>query len=501
MAASSPFMAHRAGEAMETTALERLDSFPYRHRVSELMTAPVTTIDAARPIVEAAILMAERRISSVIILDGNGKSCGILTERDVLRLVAGGSGELARPVSAAMTAPVHTIEANAPVYRALARMARLGVRHLPVVDDDDRPVGMLTSGALLKQRASLALTLGDEIALAVDGAALRAINNKLPALVRALRAEDVSATQASAVVSGVTRDLSARAGELALAEMVSAGRGGAPAPWCLLVLGSAGRGESLLAPDQDNALIHEGGAADDTWFAEFAERFNRLLDDAGVPYCKGGVMAKNPAYRHSLADWRALIDSWIARPQPEALLGTDIFYDFVAVLGERYMAGYLREHAIRAASSSPAFLRLLAASGERVPSATDLVGRLRTKHGRIDLKRHGLFPIVAGARVVALAWGSTATATDLRLAEAAAKGAFARDNALSLAEARGIIVEAILDQQLADIAAGRAADNTVDPKRLGRAGTSRLRKALGVAAETPELVREALTNRPVGSAS
>jgi CBS domain-containing protein len=484
---------------MDTTALERLDSFPYRHRVSELMTTPVTTIDAARPIVEAAILMTGQGISSVIILDDFGKLHGILTEHDVLGLVAGRSS-LAEPVSAAMTTPVHAIEADAPVYRALARMARLGVRHLPVVDSDDRPIGMLTSGALLKQRASLALTLGDEIAHAASGPALRAMHDKLPALVNALRGEDVSATQASAVVSGVTRDLTARAGELALAEMLSAGRGRAPAPWCLLVLGSAGRGESLLAPDQDNALVHEGGTADDLWFAEFAERLNRLLDEAGVPYCRGGVMAKNPAYRHSLADWKALLDSWIARPQPEALFGTDIFYDFVGVLGEHRLAASLREHAIRAAGRSPAFLRLLAAASQEVPSATDLIGRLRTRQGRIDLKRHGLFPIVAGARVVALAWGSAATATDERLANAVEKGAFPKDAALSLTEARAIIAEAILDQQLVDIAAGRLPGNGVDPKRLGRGGTSRLRNALAVASGTPELVREALTNRPIGPA-
>lgn len=500
MVAWLPPIARRAADAMDTTALERLDSFPYRHRVGELMTGPVVAIAQDRPVAEATRLMSERRISSVIVLDGEGRLHGILTERDVLRLVAAGPGGLAKPVLSAMTTPVHAIEADAPVYRALARMARLEVRHLPVVDDHNRPIGMLTSGALLKQRASLALTLGDEIALAPDGSALRAIHDRLPALVRALRNEDVSATQASSVVSGIGRDLAARAGELALAGMKSAGQAEPPAPWCLLVLGSAGRGESLLAPDQDNALIHEGEPGDDAWFATFAAHVNRLLDEAGVPYCTGGVMAKNPAYRHSLADWQAQVDTWVARPQPMALLGADIFYDFAAVLGTRRLAGALRQHATSAARSSPAFLRLLAAAGAEIPRATDLLGRLRTREGRIDLKRHGLFPIVTGARVVALAWGSTATATDMRLADAAAKGAFAEDAARALTDARGVIVEAILDQQLEDIAAGRIPDNRVDPKRLGRRAASRLREALAVAAETPELVHAALSSRPITSA-
>lgn len=484
---------------METAALERLDSFPYRHRASELMTAPVVTIDAARPAIEAVHLMVERGISSVVVLAKDGRLAGIVTERDLLRVLAAGTGWLAGPVSAAMTTPVHAIEADAPLYRALARMARLGVRHLPVVDDHDRPIGMLTAATLLKHRASMALTLGDEIALAPDGSCLRALHDKLPALVQALRREEVTAAQASAVVAGVIRDLTSRAGELALAEMAAAGHGTPPAAWCLLVLGSAGRGESLLAPDQDNALIHEGSASDDAWFAGFAGRLNRLLDEAGVPYCKGGVMAKNPSFRHSLADWRAQIESWIAQPQPESLLGVDIFFDFVGILGERRLAGALRRHAVRTAARSPAFLRQLAAASEHVPSATDLFGRLRTHEGRIDLKKHGLFPIVAGARAVALAWRLEATGTDARLAEAAAKGAFALEAAQSLIEARGIIVDALLDQQLADIAAGLPAGNRLDPGRLGRDTISRLRKALSTAAQTPELVHDALTNRPIAA--
>ena len=81
-----------------------------------------------------------------------------------------------------MGSPVHGIDADALVYRALARMARLGVRHLPVIDEAGRPLGMLTARGLLKQRASLALTLGDEIDHAADAATLRAAFAKLPAL-------------------------------------------------------------------------------------------------------------------------------------------------------------------------------------------------------------------------------------------------------------------------------------------------------------------------------
>lgn len=482
-------------EAMELSTLERLDSFPYRHRARELMKAPLVTIDPGRSIADAARLMTGRLVSSVVVLDDEGRAAGILTERDVLRLVARDPAHLVRSMADEMSRPVHGIDGEALIYRALARMARLGIRHLPVLDETGRPFGMLTAGALLKQRASSALTLADEIEQAGDGAALRAAHDKLPALAAALRREDVPATQVSAVIAGIVCDLTEKAGRLALAALSEQGRGDAPARWCLLVLGSAGRGESLLAADQDNALVHDGDDQSDAWFAAFGQRLNALLDAAGVPLCKGGVMAGSPAFRKSLSAWRATIESWIVRPRPEALMNVDIFYDFVAVLGDRGLAVELRRQAMDAAAGSPLFLRLLADANDNPGSAFDLFGRMRTAKGRIDLKRYGLFPVVAAARVIGLAWRSAATATDLRLAEAAAKGAVSAEIVSDLTAARATVVEAILDQQLADIADGRAPSNGVEPRRLGRAAAKRLRQALETIATAPDAVHDALSNR------
>src|SRR3546814_3145603 len=79
----------------------------------------------------------------------------------------------------------------------------------------------------------------------------------------------------------------------------------------MLILGSGGRGESLLSPDQDNAIIHAGSTEDDGWYARAGERIAALLDDAGIPYCKGGVMAKNTGWRGNQGQWRSRVTDWI----------------------------------------------------------------------------------------------------------------------------------------------------------------------------------------------
>ncbi len=484
---------------MDTTARDRLDSYPYRHRVDDIMSAPVVSMPPSASAAEAAAMMVARSVSCVVVCDEGGRALGILTERDVLRLAAASPRRLDQGLRETMSGPVHGIEAGALVYRAIARMARRGVRHLPVLDGAGRVVGMLSARDLLRQRAALALPLGDEIEDARDSGVLADVHRRLPALARGLRDDGVPPTQIAAVLASITRDLTARAAELALAAMRAAGEGEAPARWCLLVLGSAGRGETLLVPDQDNALIHEGAAGDAPWFERFGGHINRILDEAGVPYCKGGVMAREAAWRRSPAQWTAAVDGWIAKPRGEGLLDVDIFYDFVAVSGERALADALRAHATRAARHASMFLMMLAVGHVGAGAPLDLLGRFRTRDGRLDLKLHGLLPIVSSARAIALGAGSDAVATDARWQAAVGAGACSADEAAGLVEARAVIVEAILDQQMADIAAGVAPGNTVEPARLSRAGRDRLRGALRTAATAPILARDALSGRsPTG---
>lgn len=478
-------------------ALQRLDGFAYVHRVAEVMVAPVLTAPSQATLQQTAARLQAHRSGSCLVVDGDGRAVGVLTERDLLNAVGRlGAAALERPLSAFMSTPVQSIAPDALLYRAIARMDRLRLRHLAVLDADGRPLGMLTVRALLRVRAGRSLAIGDAVETAPDAATLRAAHDELPALARNLLAEGIAAGNVSAVVSAVTRDITARAAWLAESEMQAAGEGAAPAPWCLLILGSAGRGESLLAPDQDNALIvaDDGAAQIDGWFGRWSERINAILDAAGIPLCKGGVMVRNRAFRRSESEWREEIGRWIRQPAGEALLNVDIFFDALPVAGDAALADRLFAFARAAAAQAPPFLRLLAEAGTAHRPPLGLFGRLKLENGRVDLKRGGLLPIVAAARVMALKTAAADTGTDQRLAAAVAAGRIGSDNAAGLVLARGVLVRTILNQQLTDIEAGQAPGNRIDPRRLTRAERADLKQALRAAGESSALVQDVLTS-------
>lgn len=464
---------------MDLTALSRIDPFPYQHRLSEVMTAPAATVAAEATLADIAREMQARNVSAVVMVEPDARPVGILTERDLVGLLADRRAAAADlPACAVMSKPVVAMPPDTLLYVALARMQRLGIRNLVVIDPvDGRVVGQVNTRRLLSLRSQTAATLAEDILQAKTGADMSSVQRRLPTLAQALLAESVGARQVAAVISAVTCEMSARAAALAEQEMLAEAWGPAPAPWCFLVLGSAGRGETLLAPDQDNALVHAGSKDDSPWFAELGKRAADLLNAAGIPYCTGGVMAMNRECRHSLDGWRARLDLWVDDPAPEALLNADIFYDFQPVHGDFGLAAELRAHAVDVGRSTLLQRLLVKSIGEK-GTALNIFGGFRQKRGRMDLKRGGLLPIVAGARVMALKLGIAATATSARWAAAAEARLISTDDHARIEDAHEMLLGLILVQQIEDLAAGRAPGSSVELKKLLGLDRDRLKEAL-----------------------
>jgi DNA polymerase-3 subunit epsilon/CBS domain-containing protein len=383
-----------------------------------------------------------------------------------------------------MSVPVIAAPEQTFLYRVLGLMARRGLRYLAATGPDGAVSGVFTLRSLLQERALTTLSLGDQIAAAEDSAMLARVQAELPGLAAALLADGLDARQVAAVISAEGRAMTARAAELAERIMLDEGRGPAPAPYCLLVLGSGGRGESLLAPDQDNAVIIDDDyagdldAADD-WFTVWAGHLNRLLDEAGIPLCKGGVMARNRAWRKTLAEWCAQVDAWVANPKPENLLNVDIFFDFAPVLGRDALAWQLRAHALDDAERARVLIHAMAedAGGHGVPVGF-FGGFRKDERGRTDLKAGALLTLVCGARVMALAHHVGATATPERLMQASEKAGAGAADARMMIDIHQLVLSLILNQQIADIAAGIPPSNGIDTARLGRDQRKTLKQAL-----------------------
>ena len=212
-------------------------------------------------------------------------------------------------------------------------------------------------------------------------------------------AEGVSAREIAAVISSELDALTGRAGVLAERRMIAEGQGDPPCAYALCVLGSAGRGESLLAMDQDKTmpsfLSRESRAPPQTMVSRLGGIVADILHETGVPYCKGGVMARNAAWRGSRETWRERIADWIANSSPADLFSVDIFFDLAGVHGDAALANELWRAAFDAAQGNAAFAKLLAeAAGEVEPGRTMFSEVSALRAAASTQESRGLFGIV-----------------------------------------------------------------------------------------------------------
>ena len=479
---------------------EKIDSFAYRNRAGDIASKPARFIGGGELVQAGLAVMMQERVSSLFVT-GDGRpahsgQCGIVTERDVLRAFAAhGAAASGMRLDAIMCRPLEAVSETAFLYAAAARMERRRIRHLAVVDDAGLVIGALSARDLLATRTSQALALGDEIEAAQDGRSLAAAWAKLPRVSAALVGEDMDGRDLAQVVSHEIAGLTARAAAIAAEELRAQGRGEAPCNYAVLVLGSAGRGESLLAMDQDNAIVFERGAPggpEDAWFEALAGRMNDLLHEAGVPLCKGGVMARNPQWRGSLAEWRARVATWVERSRPADLLSVDTFFDLRAAYGHMGLAEELRAAAFGAAHGRNAFAKLLVETAAPMEAALGMFGRFRTNEGRVDLKKSGLFRIVCGARALAIRHHILAFSTRERLEGVRALGKGGDQDLERVIDAHGLFLTLIARQQVADIATGRPPSNTVDISRLSRLERDRLVEALHALDPLDTLIKDLL---------
>jgi CBS domain-containing protein len=112
----------------------------------------VATIEPGRTLSEAAKVLAERRIGSLLIVDGHKPVSGIISERDIVRAVAGhGAAALEEPVSRFMTEKVLTCTGETSITDVMEMMTQQKFRHVPVVEGG-RLVGIVSIGDVAKER-------------------------------------------------------------------------------------------------------------------------------------------------------------------------------------------------------------------------------------------------------------------------------------------------------------------------------------------------------------
>jgi CBS domain-containing protein len=451
--------------------------------ISDLIKKRPVTIDINSTIRQAAELMSEKNVSSVMIMQGR-QLAGIITDRDLRKrcIAAGVSAD--RPVSQIMTTNLETIQESTMAIQALMTMTRLHVHHLPV-KRDQQVVGMLTATDLARHQSTNSAFLASDIRKAATVDDLALISNRLSDLQFQLANSSASAMHIGEAISSITDSLTAR-----LIEMAEAALGAPPVDYVWLCGGSQARREQTSHSDQDNALLISDELKPEhaDYFEQLAKRVCDGLNACGYIYCPGEAMATNPKWRQTLQIWRKYFNTWINKPEPMALMLSSIFFDLRPVYGEVELFNELRSDILNKTRGNGIFTAFMAANAlqHRPP-----LGFFRTfvlihggKHDdTFDIKHRGIVPITDIARVFALDRGLTPVNTTERLEAAAETTVLSREMGENLVDALEFIASIRILHQAEQIRKGIKPDNYLSPEELSDLERRHLKDAFRVIQE------------------
>lgn len=310
---------------------------PYQSTDNATLSLPVTHIMSDRLITttenttihEACTLMTDARVSSIMVVK-EGCLIGIVTDRDLRSRVLAKSLSSQRPIVEVMTVNPSTLDSSALSIHAQLLMSEKNIHHLPIVNLQNKPIGMLTITDILRHQQVSPLLMVSQIHRKKTVDELAAVCERLPQLVINLIVADLSPADVGEVLAAITDNLTRRLIALALEKF-----GEPPMEFNFLIFGSQARKDQSLGSDQDNGLMLERNPTieEKYYFQQIAGFICDGLDQCGIPYCPGNIMCTNETWCLSREKWQQKFSHWISSSSPRSLLNASIFFDIRSIYG------------------------------------------------------------------------------------------------------------------------------------------------------------------------
>jgi len=454
-----------------------------------LMTTPVRSLIKRAPITlppqatirEAAQLMSEKRVSSVLIVEQE-HLFGVVTDRDLRNRVIAAGMDSARPIMDIATLAPMSIDVQNPAFDALLLMARHNIHHVPVLDGQ-RIVGMITATDLTEQHSTSAVYLAGDVYKQSTVEGLQRASAKIKRLQQSLANAEASAYSTGHIITAITDAITIRLLQLGEAKL-----GPAPVDYVWVAAGSQARSEQTAKSDQDNCMVLDDRfdeAQHGAYFKALAQFVCDGLDACGYVYCPGEMMAMTDTWRQPRQRWAEMFARWTSQPDPKSLMLTCVFFDMRAIHGNTALLDGLRSDVLKRTQGNSIFLAFMVGNALTHTPPLGLFKGISTirsgEHkGKIDLKHTGVVPIVDLARVYALAGGDPAANTHDRLLGAAAGGAISEQSARDLRDALEFLAFTRIQHQARQIAKGETPDNYLNPNDISNFERTQLKDAFTV---------------------
>ncbi len=442
---------------------------------------------------EAVKTMSANHVSSIIITKEDRTAVGILTETDILKIVADDNITTKQVLThEAMSDTLITLSPENTIFRALAVFSQKGIKHLPLLKDG-KIAGIITLRQLLKLRYPEPMTLLEGISAAESVYDLKQIKEMLPDIVSSKLHAGIRVSDIAVMISMINQDIHRKTMDLVIDQC-----GPPPAPFCLFVTGSHGRFENLLSPDQDHCLIIADDPDNplvqyDPYWVRMSSLFSDWLHQIGFVYCPGEIMCRNPIWRKSLDEWKLQIQYWVRQQVDNLGRFATLLFDAYPIYGDISLFSELNDYSFNIVGRHHEIHQVMHEEKGTHHVPTGLLGRFITEkegehRGEFEIKRSGLIFVVESVRILALRYQIRETST-LKRIEKLVEGNFIHsDDGEYFEAAYLILLHLSLTVQVEKIGKGEKPDTFINPSTLSQRKRETLRHAFKAVSSLQKLV-------------
>lgn len=375
----------------------------------------VLTCDSSNTVQEAAQLMVDADVSSIVIVDDSFRPIGIITDKDLRAKILAKALPVSTSVSEVMTSPLITRKKDAGFSDLYLTMIKNRLHHLILTEDgsgQSKVCGIISDHDVLVSMGNSPAVLIHGLLNTLEVKEIKAIRDRASKMLTYYLENEVAMDFVASIMTEINDVIIQQAIKISEKSLAGQYPEMQSVRYCFLTLGSEGREEQLLRTDQDNALIYENVAEElrlkaSEYFLKLGTAVVEILIACGFAPCPGEIMASNPKWVQPVAQWEKYFANWILTPTPEALISASIFFDFRAISGSKSLSEELSLFIYDSLKKKPIFLNFLAQNTLATPPPLGffrnfVVEKSGEHRDQFDIKARAIRPLVDLARLLTL---------------------------------------------------------------------------------------------------
>ncbi len=456
----------------------------------QLFTTPVIDLVRREPVTaarniaikDAAAEMVKHKISSLVVVDADGKAVGMLTDRDFREKVVAKGLDVNTPISAIMSSSLVTVDAEEFCFEALLRMMRHKIHHILVLDNG-KLKGMVTNHDFMVLQGASPTVLVKEIEKA---ACIKDLSTTVPKLCKSAQSLLRHGAKAHNITGFIT-ELTDKVIN-SIIDMLEESLGPSPVPYTLFISGDGGRRELTLDMRLELGIVFddmgdaESGSPVETYFKRLAKELNEALSSCYHRFTQDGGLLEGRI--RSFSTWKDFFKAWRNIEKQSGIMPD--FFEIRPLRGDGHRVLLLRDYLLEQAAHDKDLMDFLAA--ETVENRPPLgffkkfvVEKTGEHKNELNIYQKGLKPLVDSVRIFALEKGCRDLSTMKRLRKLQQR--FSIEKADDISQAFDYLLAVLIHNQLRQIEEGLGPDNFINPDTLSTLEKKTLKESFLLIAE------------------